>query len=581
VSFGFLPGLLALGALAPLLLAYFLRRKQKPRVVSALFLWRSPSLLAEKGPRFERFSREASLLIEVTAVVAAALFLANVRCNKDASRRHAVIVLDGSLSMRAKIGSEELVDRVRREVARVVSEEGAEVLTVVESGGHPKVLVGPRAEAARVEEALASWRPSQPAHDFGSALMMARELAVSKGERILFLTDGPPQGDPAWPEEVEVRSVGEPADNLAFVSAQRRDEGGVAHVGLRVASFSKKKQTVSLVFSGGDQSERRSLELDPGATMDVRIELKTTEPIVAALPPDALLADSEVTLPPSPLREIAVGIDPALDPAAKAALERFFAVAAGVRLSSEPTLTWGPPGARASVTLGADGKRRSFVGPFFAEKSDALLDDVRFSGVVWTAGDNPPGHPVASMGNTSLVSLEDDGRLHFNVDLSRSNLQRTAAWPVLLSNVVRDARLKVPGFARKILMLGEEADIVTEPGAHYELESPLGTKTALFGKAATRLPVEDAGTWRMTKDGRLLDTLSVLALDSRESDLSTRGAYEVRARAPAGYGAAATEPPRPRWLLGLFAALVLIDFWITASTTSGRGRLLVEQGAPK
>src|SRR5262249_11654089 len=155
-------------------------------------------------------------------------------------------------------------------------------------------------------------------------------------------------------------------------------------------------------------SERRSLDLDPGATIDVRFELKTTEPIVAALPPDALPADSEVTLPPSPLREVAVAIDAALDPAAKAALERFFAVAPGVRLNTSaggPQLVWGPPGARTNVTVGADGKRRSFVGPFFAEKSDALLDDVRFSGVVWTAGDNPPGHPVASMGNVSLVSV--------------------------------------------------------------------------------------------------------------------------------------------------------------------------------
>jgi hypothetical protein len=578
VSFGFLPGLLALGALAPLLVAYFLRRKHKPKVVSALFLWRTPSLRAEKGPRLQRFSREASLLLEVAAVVVASLFLANLRCAKDASRKHAVIVLDGSLSMRAQIGSETLIDRVMREVSRVVSQEGADVLTVVESGRHPKVLLGPRAEAGRAHERLAGWRPSQPTHDFAPALMMARELAVSKGDRILFLTDGPPIGDPAWPEEVEVRSVGEPADNVAFVSAQRRDEGGVAHVGLRVMSFAKEKQSATLVLSGGDTTERRSLDLAPGAAVDVRLDLKTTAPIRAALPADALPVDSEVTLPPAPLREVAVGIDAGLDPAAKAALERFFALAPGARVSGEPTLTWGPPGGRTSVTLGAVGKRRSFVGPFFAEKSDALLDDVRFSGVVWTAGDNPPGHAVVSMGDAALVSVEEDGRLHLNLDLPRSNVQRTGAWPVLLSNVVRDARLKAPGFPRKILMLGEDADVVTDPAGRYELESPSGAKTPLFAKAAARLPVEEPGEWRLTKDGRPLDTVTVLALDSRESDLSTRGKYQLEARARAGFGAAAVEPPRPRWLLGLLAVLLLVDFWITASPVVDRRPVLEPEG---
>ena len=97
MSFGFPWGLLALGALVPLVAAYFLRRKQKPVVVSALFLWRTPRPRAEAGPRFERFTREASLLLEALAVVAAALFLADVRLGEDARTRHVVLVVDGSL----------------------------------------------------------------------------------------------------------------------------------------------------------------------------------------------------------------------------------------------------------------------------------------------------------------------------------------------------------------------------------------------------------------------------------------------------------------------------------------------------
>ena len=140
MSFGFPWGLLALGALVPLAAAYFLRRRQKPVTVSALFLWRTPRPRAEAGPRFERFTREASLLLEVLAVVAAALFLADVRFSDDTRARHVVLVVDGSLSLSAR-GADgvTVLERVRREAARRVEETNA-----WRGGGHRSAAVAPR-----------------------------------------------------------------------------------------------------------------------------------------------------------------------------------------------------------------------------------------------------------------------------------------------------------------------------------------------------------------------------------------------------------------------------------------------------
>src|SRR5439155_21999783 len=104
MSLGFPLGLLGLLAIAPLLVAYFLRRKQPPRVVSALFLWRTPDQRAQAGPRFQRFSRESSLLLEGLAVIAAAAFLSDAHCGGGATKKHLVVVVDGSLSMQAKGG---------------------------------------------------------------------------------------------------------------------------------------------------------------------------------------------------------------------------------------------------------------------------------------------------------------------------------------------------------------------------------------------------------------------------------------------------------------------------------------------
>src|SRR4051794_35507949 len=111
MTFGFPLGLLAFGAVAPLLLAYFLRRKQPPRQVSALFLWRSPDQRAQAGPRLQRFSRELSLLLELGALVVAAAFLSDAHCGATASKRHLVAVVDGSLSMQARSGGRTAADR--------------------------------------------------------------------------------------------------------------------------------------------------------------------------------------------------------------------------------------------------------------------------------------------------------------------------------------------------------------------------------------------------------------------------------------------------------------------------------------
>ena len=220
MTFGAPLGLLALLAVPAIIAAYFLRRRQPPRTVSALFLWRTPEQRAEAGPRLQRFSRERSLLLELLAVLFAALFLADVRCGEAATKQHVVIILDGSLSMSA----EGVADKAKTEVARLAHAENAGVLTLVESGLKPSLLAGPQLETDRALAALEKWEPAQPAHDFATAFTLARELAGSRDRKVFFITDAPVENVPDF---IDGRSVGVARDNLAFLSAQRHDERGV------------------------------------------------------------------------------------------------------------------------------------------------------------------------------------------------------------------------------------------------------------------------------------------------------------------------------------------------------------------
>lgn len=560
-------GLLALAAIPALIAAYFLRRRQPPRTVSALFLWRTPDQRAEAGPRLNRFSRETSLALETLAVLFAALFLADVRCGQNAPKQHVVIVVDGSLSMNARVDGKPVADRVRDEVARITRAENAGVLTIIETGVKPSVLAGPQQERDRALSALESWRPAAPAHDVGPALTLAKELSGSSTHRVFFLTDGPVSEAVALPPQVEAKSFGKALPNVAFLSAQRRDENGLAQLTVRVGNFGDQLATVDVRFSATDGKDQvQAVKLPPSGTSVLRVGFKTTAPVTVTIPDDALPEDGTLTLLPSPLADVTVGLLEGLDPAAQQALRRFVTVAPGVKFESPSQLSFGPEGSTATVRVGAKAPLKSFVGPFFAQKGNPLLDDVQLGGVVWTAGVNPPGRVLMSAGDVVLLSEEDDGTLHLNLELGRSNVQRTVAWPVFLSNVVRQARLGTPGFPRKHLMLGEDTPLVAAPGFDWALESPQGEKKPVLGSGVLAMPpLPAAGRWALLRDGKPFDALVVLPLDPRESDLRTRGPFEVVPAQPQAFASFATTHPRPWWPLLVVLALVLADFWLTAS----------------
>ncbi len=290
--------------------------------------------------------------------------------------------------------------------------------------------------------------------------------------------------------------------------------------------------------------------------------LKTDAAVAVSIPDDALSEDSMVVLLPSPTPELSVGTLEGLD---AAALKRFFAIAPGLVFAPPHALVFGPPGSKAQVTIGAIGTLKSFVGPFFTQKGDPLLDDVQLEGVVWTVGENPQGRALITAGEAVLMSEADDGALHLNLDLSRSNLQRTSAWPVLLGNVMQRARLRAPGLPRRHLMLGEDVPVVTEAGAKWSLKGPDGKERAVLGAGAVSLPaLPTPGRWALLKDGKEVDALAVLPLDPRESDLRTRGAFVQEATADAGTLTTGLSRPRPMWPVVLLLLLLLVDFWLTA-----------------
>jgi hypothetical protein len=78
-------------------------------------------------------------------------------------------------------------------------------------------------------------------------------------------------------------------------------------------------------------------------------------------------------------------------------------------------------------------------------------------------------------------------------------------------------------------------------------------------------PLPSAGQWTLEKDGERFDSLVVMPLDPRESDLRDRGAWEVVPNETQTFASLATAHPRPWWPLLAVLVLVLADFWLTAA----------------
>jgi hypothetical protein len=555
-------GLLALAAIPALIGLYFLRRRQPPRTVSALFLWKSPDRRAESGPHLQRFSRELSLLCEIGAALAAAAYLADLRLGSPVRAPHTVVVLDSRLSMAARApGARSAAQRALERLIALARADGGRV-SVIESGPRPRLTLGPAADPARL--AGLAFAPRAGEHSLEGALALAHDLAGPRA-RVRLLTDRLPA--PAL-EGVEVIALGEPLENDALVAASRRDEAGVATVDLRLAHFgaARAEVLVRLTTLEGTLLEEQRVWLGPGEERGVRARLETRVPLQVVLPDDALPEDGQATLLPSPQRRVTVGLH--LGGVAGRAVRRAVEADAAASIGEPGDLAFEPAGKGAhgpwTAVVGVEGAARARLGPFFAERSEPLLAQVPFDGVLWACGDNPPGRPLLTAGPSTLISEEAGAVFHLNLELARSNVQRTPAFPLLIASLLSARRDALPGFARRHFGLDEEVRVATGDGSGWALEGP-GGRSPLPAQAQLRLPPSAPGRLALWRGGERIDEAAVDALDAAVSDLRGRQSGEIDSPLPLGTTGPVTE--RSPWPLFALVALLCLD-WIATGARS-------------
>jgi hypothetical protein len=182
-----------LGLVPVLILIHALRPKPRSIEVTNLFLWREALRERQGGLGLARFVRNLPLLLQILAVLLAALALARPVVARPAQvAQDAVLVLDAGASMKARGEGGRRFDLARQAALKLVdSLPRGRRMMVIEAGAGPAVRLPFSEDRRRIREAVQSIRPT----DAPGGLKKALELALSfldpeRDDRVFLITDG-------------------------------------------------------------------------------------------------------------------------------------------------------------------------------------------------------------------------------------------------------------------------------------------------------------------------------------------------------------------------------------------------------
>lgn len=583
-------GLLALLAVPAVVALHLFRNKLPERRVAGLFLFPQEALLAGAGRTRTRLLRTPSFWLELLAALLLGLWLGGLSFG-GARSRHVVVVLDDSASMAAG-GRDRALATLRQRLSAL---GGGDFVSVLRTGPRPEVLAGPKALPHEALATLDRWQPTLPRHDRAATLDLGRELAMGGGE-LWFLTDeapGPGDLDVTW------LAFGQSAANAAILGIVREPGAdGQERVRAHLAAFGALAASELVLRSGERELGRARVEFVDGEASVVVPLPAGTDVLHASLAPDALAIDSAAWLLPAEAR--VVGLCDQLPPPIAGALstERLLAALPAVRAEADSRtaqlLLRAEPGPlRAGqlelVVAAGDGERRPLAGPFVIDRAHAVCSGLSLQGVVFGAVVRElPGAVLVAAGALPLCTEEplDEGRrCWLALDPALGNFARSPDWPVLVANLVEQAREQVPGPLQAHVLVGGEArfrrgldqqpaDPVVSADPEQQrrrtlwLHSADGARVEGHGERTVGFPVRTVGVHTVEDhQQRPLGRFAARFLDASESDLRLLRTMERAASADvqAARQSAARDTGWERRVLALLLFVVmLLDWWVLA-----------------
>lgn len=593
----------ALGTIPVLVALYLLRVRRREHPVSSILLWQrsAPTLAAYRPSR----RIERSLLLVLQIVIAAALAASLARpsvVGGTLAADDAVLVLDGSLSMRARDVPPTRFDEARAEALQTLRRvPPGQRVGVVLAAARPLVLAPLDADHDRTARALREAEPWDAAADLGAAVDLARSLRPGGRPGIVVWTDAARGTGPALPG-VTYRIVGRSGEHVGITAFRLLRDARGAWALVRVENFGRAPANVPLevtrdgggrIFATrllvpGGESRSTAFPVSGAGVLRARVDVHDVLPedgtavavLGAASLPSVLLVGAgdpplERLLSVLPVARAAV--TRATDPAAW----RGFDVVVLDRVETGPlppgrylligTVPPGLPVASAGAAAGSE------IAAW--DRTDPVLRFVDLDGVhvrraleLSASG----GRVLASGPGPLLWAYEGRGvravLLAFALD--DSDLPKHVAFPVLVANA-----LAWLGSAAGDAVVGDALQISSGGASQAVLTAPDGRRTAIRAEGGTFvLPAfVRAGLYRLAAPSG--ERLFAVGVGGERAGLIRPGRAPAEPPGPPAAGSAAAFPepgggpsgsPAP-----LLARVPLWPWLLLAAVAAGTGEWIL------
>ncbi|TAK24112.1 MAG: VWA domain-containing protein [Chloroflexota bacterium] len=598
-----LVGLIALGVLVAL---YLLKARYRDQTVGSTYLWEQlrRDLAVHEPWQRPRFSvllvAQAAILIGLALALARPALVAG-----DSAREFAVVVLDGSASMRATDVAPSRFEKARSLALERLSELPAgSTVTVILAAAAPRVVVAEETDRTVASNAVARAEATDDAGDIAAALRMAVALSRGRANPTVHLFSDNAFDAPAFDTAgIRLRHdvIAGGDDNRAIVAISARPEVAnrrryEAFARVRNYGTTPAPATIALYVDGA-LTDSRALTLesraDASATfVDLPLGASTIE--ARLLESDALASDDRAWT----VLERREASHILLVTRGNVFLERVLGLLPGAESFRVPPRRAGAIDTGAYDVIVYDGltpdilPRRPLLlinpqdgpslpiggftrrpGALVADPDDPLMKfvDLREARVARLALVSAPSwaRVVAEAdGAPAILAGEHEGRriVIFLFDLQNSNLPLASSFPILMANVIgylEPSRAVDVGATHA----GALVDVVPRPGTdaiRVEAESgPLWMRPIRGGLTAIEAPSR-IGLYGLVQ----LSAGETIAIDPLAVNLTDAAESDTRPRAPdlsvAG-DALAAGPPASREIVAsviiAVAALVVGEWW--------------------
>ena len=577
-------GLWLLTALIPVIALHLLKPRRADTVVSSQLLWESETVGATAASPWQRLTVTLPLLLQILAVLLAALALANPVSRTDSALAdHTVVVLDASASMAALDGSpDRLADA--KQVAIDLWDEvpaGGSVSLVV-GGPIPRVAVTSTTDRDRFVAAVDAVDVSDGPMDLDGAMALADGLETAEQTiGIVLISDGQHPDDSlrALPPGVTHRPVGERDVNRAITSLSAVPDADGLTVTATIVATGGPQATVPVRFDlDGATRTVEEVTVGPDEPVTVQVRLPAGDQVIARLGGEDLLAiDDTAYALARQKRAVAVSVEGSNDPFVEALVESLpgvtvvdpaevvpdISIFVGVPVPDDiarPFWAIAPPGGFPGVEV--DGSVDQPV-PTLIRTGDRLLAGLDLSRLRLVEAQRviaptaeelvaAEGAPLVVRGQRSGLSF-----VYFAFELGNSSLPLDVGFPVLGDRIIQElaGSAVVPASLRVGQQLSPPAGrnaVVTNPrGGEVFLASGLGSTI-----------VDRPGFWTVTPEDGQTVTVAV-ALPAAESELAPLPVAPSEPRTLRPNEEPPTSETSWRWpVLVALLAVVAVEWWL-------------------